>query len=67
MKQKIYNYVNVLVISIATVYYIWSNQDILTLFKDYGVGSIIILISEIILVHLLKMIRLYFKLYDSKI
>ena len=67
MKQKIYNYVNVLIISIATGYYIWSNQEILTLFKDYGVGSILILMSEIILVHLLKMIRLYFTLYDSKI
>jgi len=66
-KKVIYNIINVSIIFIAILFFIYEYQNLNIVFKNETFISVMILFITALVVHILKASRLYLILYDSNI
>lgn len=68
MKKNIdYNIINSIIILITLLFFVYEYKDILNIFENKNVTSIIVLVSTVLLVHFVKAARLYLALYGLNV
>lgn len=63
--NTVYNIINIFVMLITAGLFVTKYKTIYNLFDNYSLGAFIVLVCTVVLVHLLKVSRLYLALYGS--